>query len=411
MRILFFNYEYPPLGGGAANATAYLLKEYAKISNLEVDLVTSSIDNKYHLEKIGENICIHRLPIGKNKNNLHYQSQKDLLVYLVKACFFACKLARKNTPPHQCLGDNNVDKEKNSDSNSKQHRGGKYDLSHSFFTVPCGFISLILKWKFKIPYIVSLRGSDVPGYSERFSFLYTFITPLTKLIWKKSSAVFANSQGLRELALKTDPKQEIGVIYNGIDVGQFINSQFHKAESPEIFKILCVTRVTPRKGIRYLIEALKKLSENNDNISLKIIGDGDEKEDLEKLAENLGVRKKVDFTGLIPHEKLPPYFSSADVFVLPSLNEGMSNSMLEALASGLPLIATDTGGTRELIDDGKNGFIIKMKDSEDIAVRLGILMRDRELRKRMGETSHEKAQNMSWEKVAREYLKIYEKLK
>ena len=67
MRILFFNYEYPPLGGGAANATAYILKEYSKIPDLSIDLITSSIDSEYHLEKIDNNIFIHKLPVGKNK--------------------------------------------------------------------------------------------------------------------------------------------------------------------------------------------------------------------------------------------------------------------------------------------------------------------------------------------------------
>jgi glycosyltransferase involved in cell wall biosynthesis len=385
MRVLFFNYEYPPLGGGAANATAYILGEYSKNPDLEVDLVTSSIDSHYHLEKIGERISIHRIPIGKNEKNLHYQSQKELLVYAWKAYFFAKKLIRKN----------------------------KYDLSHSFFTVPCGFVSYLLKKKYKIPYVVSLRGSDVPGYSDRFVLLYKFIKPLTRLIWKKSFAVIANSKGLKELALKTNPKQEIGVIYNGIDVNQFVKLESYKVIKSEgqKFKLLCVTRITPRKGVRYLIEAIKKLSEKSDNVSLQIIGDGDEKAELEKLVEELGIKNKVEFTGLIPHEKLPPYFGSADVFVLPSLNEGMSNSMLEALATGLPLIATDTGGTRELLEDNVNGFIIKMKDSQDIADKIDILMKNEDLRKRMDEESQKKAEGMSWEKVAGDYTDIYYKIK
>ena len=379
MKILFFNYEYPPLGGGAANATAYILKEYSKISNFEVDLVTSSIDNKYHFEKIGENVNIHRLPIGKNEKNLHFQSQKDLLVYSWKAYFFSKNLVKKE----------------------------KYDLTHSFFTVPCGFISLILKWQFKIPYIISLRGSDVPGYSERFSFLYKFIIPLVRLIWNKSFGVVANSKGLRELALRTDSEQEIRIIYNGIDLNQFAKSKTQKVENSEKFKILCVTRITPRKGIRYLIEAVKRLSQKSDNISLRIIGEGDEKEELQELVKSLGIQNKIEFTGLVPHEKLPPYFEESDVFVLPSLNEGMSNSMLEALASGLPLIATDTGGTRELVDDGINGYIIKMKNSQDIADKIDILIQNRDLRMKMGEESRRKAESMSWEKVAREYFDLY----
>ncbi|MFH0969507.1 MAG: glycosyltransferase family 4 protein [Patescibacteria group bacterium] len=384
MKILFFNYEYPPLGGGAANATAYLLKEYSKIPDLEVDLITSSIDKSYHLEKIGENISVHRIPIGKNEKNLHYQSQKELIIYAFKAYFFAKKLASKNT----------------------------YALSHSFFTIPCGFVSYLLKRKYKIPYIISLRGSDVPGYSERFTFLYSFIKPLVRLIWKNSSAVVSNSQGLKDLALKTNPEQEISVIPNGIDINQFVKLESQKVESlnTQNFKILCVTRITPRKGIKYLIEAFKKLSEKNDNISLQIIGDGDEKESLENLARELKIENKVEFTGLVPHEKLPPYFQSADVFILPSLNEGMSNSMLEALASGLPLIATDTGGTKELLEDEVNGFIVKMKDSQDLADKIKIMMRNRELRKRMGEESRKKTQNLSWEKVANQYLDLYLKI-
>jgi len=96
MRILFFNYEYPPLGGGAANATAYLLREYKKNPELKVDLITSSIDDNFHKEKLGENIVIYKIPIGKNKNNLHFQSQKDLIVYTWKAYLLAKKMVKKN---------------------------------------------------------------------------------------------------------------------------------------------------------------------------------------------------------------------------------------------------------------------------------------------------------------------------
>lgn len=381
MRVLFFNYEYPPLGGGAANATAYILKEYSGIEDLKVDLVTSSIDSEYHLEKIGEGISIHRLPIGKNKNNLHYQSQWEILKYAFRAYFFSLKLAKKES----------------------------YDLSHAFFTVPCGFVAWLLKKKCKIPYIVSLRGSDVPGYSERFGFIYIFIKPLVKVIWRKANAVVANSQGLKELALKTDPQQKISVIYNGIDVDQFQKSD--EVGLRKDFKILCVTRITARKGIKYLIEAMAQLRQKYSNIRLKIIGDGDEKENLINLTKSQDLEKFIEFTGLINHEKLPPYFNDSDLFVLPSLNEGMSNSMLEALASGLPLIATDTGGTRELLNDGINGFIVKIKNSQDLADKIEILIKDAELRKRMGEESRKKAENMSWEKVAKQYYNLYSEIK
>lgn len=384
MKILFLNYEYPPLGGGAGNATTYLLKEFAKIPDLEVDLVTSSIDEKYHLEKIAENVLIHRLPIGKNRKNLHFQSQKDLLIYFWKALRFTRKLLKK------------------------EH----FNLTLAFFSVPCGFLAWILKKQFKVPYVVSLRGADVPGFSERFALLYKLIAPLIKKIWKESACVIAASQGLKDLARKTNPLQKIDIIPNGIDTNQFIKLESYKViKSEDQFKILCVTRITPRKNIRYLIEAFDQLRQKYTNLSLQIVGEGDEKGNLEKLAKELDIEKQVNFVGLVSHEKLPAYYQSACVYVLPSQNEGMSNSMLEALSSGLPLLATDTGGTQELIENGINGFILKMKSAEDIAEKLEILIKDEELRKKMGASSREKAEGMGWEKIAQKYISIIKGLK
>jgi len=375
MKVLFFNYEYPPLGGGAGNATFYILREFSKIHDLKVDLITSSIDGQYHEEKISSNITIYRIDIGKNKNNLHFQSKKDLIIYSWKAYFLARKLCRKN----------------------------KYDLTHSFFSVPCGFISYLLKISLKTPYIVSLRGADVPGYSERFSSLYVILRPLVRLIWTHASFVVSNSQGLKNLATKTNQRQEIIVIPNGIDTNQF-QPRLETSSRDNNFKILCVSRITERKGIKYLIKATRYLPEK---AILEIIGEGNEKEKLDKLADDLKLEDRINFLGLDNHDDLPEIYSQADIFVLPSLNEGMSNTILEALASGLPIIATDTGGTKELLTDGKNGFIIKMKDSQDISEKIKRLIINKDLLVTMGRVSRKVAENFSWQKVADRYLELY----
>lgn len=381
MKVLFFNYEYPPLGGGAANATLCILREYSKISDLKVDLVTTSLSDKYEVEKIGENIIIHRLPIGKNQNNLHFQSQKDLLVYSWKAILFANKLTKES----------------------------KYDLTHSFFSVPCGAVSLWLKITKKIPYIISLRGSDVPGYSDRFKFIYVILRPLIRLIWKKSSAVVSNSQGLKELALETNQNQKINIIFNGIDINNFYPEKSIQ-KSDKFIITLGGTRITARKGINYLIEALGKLIPKYPNIFLRLVGEGNEKENLINLTKELKLDNFVEFVGLIPREKIAPYYQEAKLFVLPSLNEGMSNAMLEALATGLPLVATETGGTSELVEDGKNGLIVKMKDSKDLADKIEMIIKDEELRIGMGQMSRQKAEKMSWENVAKKYYDLYRKV-
>ncbi|HPN54441.1 MAG TPA: glycosyltransferase family 4 protein [Candidatus Moranbacteria bacterium] len=379
MKIIFFNYEFPPLGGGAGNASFYMLREYTKNPDIQVDFVTSSIDEKQHLEKMGSNIAIHRLPIGKNPDNIHYQSQKELLKYTWEAYKFSKKLAKEN----------------------------KYDLTHSFFSVPCGVISLLLKRKFGIPYIISLRGSDVPGYSERFTALYKVITPIIKKIWKEAYFVIANSQGLAELALKSKPEKEIGIIPNGIDTKEFFPAP-EKNEADK-FTIICVSRVTPRKGIRFLIQAFNILSKRYDYLRLIIVGDGNERASLEDLVQTLGLKEKVLFTGPVLHEKVLEYYQKANIFALPSMNEGMSNTMLEALACGLPLIATNTGGTKELIEEGQNGFIVKMKEANDLAEKIEKFLLDKNLEARMGQASRELAEKLDWSVVANEYFALYQK--
>ncbi|MEF3692512.1 MAG: glycosyltransferase family 4 protein [Candidatus Moraniibacteriota bacterium] len=381
MKILFFNYEYPPLGGGAGNATYYILKEFSKIKDLEVDLITSSVNKEYSTEKIGENITVHKIPIGKNAANLHFQSQKDLLVYSWKALRLAGKLTREK----------------------------KYNLSHSFFTVPCGAISLWLKLTKKIPYIVSLRGSDVPGYSERFTALYAVLKPLIRLIWKQSASVVSNSRGLKDLALKTNKAQKIEVIFNGVDTEDFYPDEVLRPKEKFIITV-GATRITARKGINYLIEALSVLVPKYPNIFLHIMGDGNEKENLEAMSKKMNLRNNIVFLGRIPREKTGPYYREASLFVLPSLNEGMSNAMLEALASGLPILTTETGGTAELVKEGENGYTVKMKDAEDLAEKIEIIFKDNDLRKRMGMTSRELAERMSWKNVSREYFELYQRI-
>jgi glycosyltransferase involved in cell wall biosynthesis len=379
IRVLFFNYEYPPLGGGAANATFFILREYAKIEGLEVDLITSSVDGEYHLENIGKNVRVHRLPIGKNENNLHFQSQKDLIVYAWRAYWFSKKLCKEK----------------------------KYELTHSFFTVPCGAISWALRLQYKIPYVISLRGSDVPGYSDRFGFIYTALAPFIRHIWNKATAVVSNSRGLKELALQTDANQKIEVIYNGVNTEGFKPDDAQKKEN-KIYITVGATRITHRKGINFLIDAIKMLEEKYPTIFMEVMGEGNAREELENQVEKLGLSDRIKFIGRIPSEETHKYYQKADVFVLPSLNEGMSNAMLEALSSGLPIISTDTGGADELVREGENGFIIKMKDSRDLAEKLEKIISEKDLREKMGQESRKIAESMSWEKVANQYFKLYE---
>lgn len=381
MKILFLNYEYPPLGGGAANATQYILREFSHMPDTEVHLVTSGLGRTYEKEHIGGSVWAHRLPIGKDPAKIHSQSVRDLLVYAFAAWRFSSRLVRE-----------------------AEGEGKAFERTIAFFGIPCGALALWLKWRHGIPYLVSLRGSDVPGYSEKYDRLYLFLAPLVRLVWAKALAVVPNSRGLAELAGKTAPKQAFEVIPNGVDTVEFAPDP--EREHDGYFRILTVSRLTPRKGIRFLIRAMKSLKERNEKLELWIAGDGEERPTLEALAKECGVSDKVKFFGAVPHGELGRYYGLADVFCLPSLNEGMSNTVLEALAAGLPIVATVTGGTEELVRDGENGLFVAQQSPDDLAEKLSTLLADPGLRERMGSASRIRAEDMSWKRVAERFLEL-----
>jgi len=363
-RALILNYEFPPLGGGAANATYYLLKEFGLRPDLEVTLITSSV-NEERVESFTENCTIHYLDIGKN-GNIHYQSQADLLKYSWKAYRRSKALIRQNS----------------------------FDVVHAFFGIPCGFIAMNLG----LPYIVSLRGSDVPFYNRRFYWQDKILFKrLSKLIWRKASFVVANSSGLAQLAVKSAQKQSVSIIPNGIDNDAFETALPGSREGS--IQLISTGRLIPRKGYDLLIEAMAGIPE----LSARIIGDGPEKERLQKLAEELKVQ--IEFLGSMDHKEIPALLSKADLFVLPSFNEGMSNAALEALAAGLPVILTDVGGSVELIEN--NGWIIDPHSVDQLRTSLKDAIAKKESLKDLGIQSKRIAQRMSWSNVANAYFELY----
>jgi glycosyltransferase involved in cell wall biosynthesis len=368
MRILMLNYEFPPLGGGGSNACYYLLKEFSKM-DINVDLITSSANGISEIETMDESVTIYKVPI--HKKDIHYWTQKEILSYSWKA--------------------NNKVKEL-----MEMHH---YDVIHAFFTIPCGALAYL--YKKKVPFVVSLRGSDVPGFNERFGVQYVFLKPMIKEIWKKADAVVANSEGLKELALETNPQQAISVIHNGIDISEFTPNDRKKTDG--YLQLICVSRLIERKGIRYLLQAIGELK--HEKIRLTIVGEGNQLLELKNLTSKLNIEDKVVFKGYLDHSKLAEAYQQSDIFVLPSLNEGMSNAVLEAMASGLPIITTDTGGTVELLDD--NGLIVGMQDSESIANAIMQLIKDPAKISEMGEKSRTMAETLSWRHVAQKYLNVY----
>ena len=368
MRILMLNYEFPPLGGGAGNATYYLLKEFAKNKNLHIDLVTSSTE-KFRIEQFSDNIKIFFLDIGKN-NNLHHQTNLDLLKYSWKAYIFSKKLLSKK----------------------------RCDLAHAFFGIPCGYIAK----KLNLPYIISLRGSDVPGHNPKFNKIYKILGSIIKTSWHHAKYVIADRTDLKSTANKFYQTKKIYIIKNGVDCNKFIPANHIDNK----FNVLFVGRLNKIKGIKYLLKGFDCFSKNKNNVKLTLVGEGPL---FDEIKNNYSKNKKIQIIGRKNQEELVKIYQDHNIYILPSINEGMSNTLLEAMSSGLGIIATNTGGAEELISKD-NGFIIKKENAEEIAECLQFFYDNRGYLNKCGINNRQKAIQMSWENVAKEYYTIYQKL-
>lgn len=363
VRVLMLNYEYPPLGGGTAVANEYLLKELAKQPNLKLDLVTSSADI-YRQERFSKNINIYRLNIGKKNQNLHHQSMLNLIKYFIKSTFWVLK--HKNN----------------------------YDLIHAFSGLPGG----VTAWLSGKPYLISLRGTEVPGYEKHFQRISTLLKPITKLTWQKAKIIDANSQYLKNLALKFLPGLKIKVINNGVDSRIFYPAKRWPLQ-PVIF---CSSRMGERKGVKYLIQAMPQVLAKFPKAKLILVGEGSEKDKIKQLVKSLKINSSVIFKGRLNHQQLAKVYRNSRLFVLPSLSESFSNALLEAIASGLPIVATDIGGNPELINSN-NGILIPPANSQNLA---GAIIKA--LTKAWQKIVVDK--KFSWRRTANEYLKLYQKI-
>ena len=366
-RVLMLNYEFPPLGGGAGNATRYLLREFARTGGLQVDLVTSS-DGAFRVEEFAEGITIHRVPVGKRE--FHHWRPLELVRYSWRAYRYANRLLRES----------------------------QYDICHCWAGWPSGVIGHLLRAR--VPYLVALRGSDVPGYSRRLAALDGLVfAPISRRVWSHAAAVVANSEDLGILAQDTRPT-ELRVIPNGVDTDEFAPGGGEGAT----LRLLFVGRFVDRKNVPIVMRAVQALND----VSLTLVGEGKRDAEWRQLAAELRLGGRVRFVGHVAHEHLHQYYGEADVFVLPSEAEGMSNSLLEAMASGLAIVATDTGGAKGLV--GSAGVIVPRGDEAALAAALEALVRDRGSVRRMKAEARRLALTRTWRAVAAEYREVYERV-
>ena len=377
--ILVLDNEFPPLGGGTGVINYHVMAELDRYENVQVDLVTSSrTKDQYEAEQFGMRGRIFRVPV--DSKNIHHSSNVELLRYTFRGLRQAYHLMRQRP----------------------------YDLCWAYATVPAGFIALALRLLTGLPYVLITQGPDIPWYERRYYSLYPILLPIIKLIWHYAAVVTAQSEASKRLVLKTSPRLPVKIIHNGVEIKRF-------APTPETLDqrgqrrpltFACVGRLIERKGQHHLLQAADLLCRRGyaGQFRVLLVGGGDNEERLRDQCAQLNLQDTVTFAGVVARDDMPQQYAEADVFVLPSYNEGMSVALLEALASALPVIATETGGTAELIRD--NGLVVPWADPDALADALETFLHTPEACREMGQRSHRIAEMFSWEATARAYLDL-----
>jgi len=283
-------------------------------------------------------------------------------------------------------------------------RKNDYNLAHTFFGFPTGW--LCYRNAGRLPYIISLRGSDVPGQHARLQLDYKILAPVFRAIWKKASALVACSEGLKERALLFMPSVSIDVIPNGVELDSFFPAE--TAEKSEVLRLVTVGRLSVTKRIEMLIDTVEILHRTAFKLHLTVVGGGQMERQFRKIVTERELSDVIKITGRMDSKKMPEVYRNNDIFISASMQEGMSNAMLEAMSSGLPIVTTRCEGLAELIDG--NGLIVEQDKVEEIAKAVKRLADDPELYKRMSTAARKQAEKFDWANVAHSYIEQYRKI-
>jgi glycosyltransferase involved in cell wall biosynthesis len=204
-------------------------------------------------------------------------------------------------------------------------------------------------------------------------------------------------------------------VHNGINVDAFratdamhVREQYGIGRSP---MLLFVGRMITQKGVPYLIDAMPLVLEKHPDTKLLLIGRGNELPSLKKKVSAMRLEKSVLFSGYMSEESLKEAYGTCDIFVLPSVWEVLPIAILEAMSSSKPIVCTDAGGNKELVEDGLNGHVVPMRDPETLAQRINILLSSPEAMARMGRESRRRAEEeFDWKLIAARTKEVYEEL-
>lgn len=373
MRILIVTYEYPPVGGGGGNVARDIGHELARRGH-ELTVLTSHYGDLLHEEAV-ENVRVIRVPALRRM--LYKADLMTMAAFVISGTQRGLSLARKWKP----------------------------DIVHVHFAVPSGPVAWLLEHFSGVPYVLTAHLGDVPGgVPEKTERWFRWIYPLSPPIWKRAAHVVAVSEHTRQLAEKRYPV-EVQVIPNGVDLEKLDPGQITVHDPPQIF---FAGRFMDQKNPLQVIRTLETLRELR--WTCLMAGDGPLKAQVEQKIQQWGLAERFTLPGWITPEQVIQYMACSDILFMPSHSEGLPVIGVQSLAMGLGVVASEIGGMLDIVEHGRNGYLIDPSQPEGYREALFELLADPRRLLEFRLASRQRAQNFAISRVASAYEEIFQRV-
>jgi glycosyltransferase involved in cell wall biosynthesis len=378
VRILFCNYEYPPLGGGGGVVMAALARELAKRHAVTV-LTSRALD--LPAESLEGGVRIVRVPVFFRRE-LPTANLASMLAYLPMGMMRGAGLARD----------------------------GGFDVINTHFVVPSGPVGHVLARRFKVPNVLSVHGGDLYDPSKSSSpHRHPWLrAPIRHLLNKADALVGQSRNTLDNVVNIYGVHRASHLIPLGIERPPAAGTATRRAFGipDDAFVVVTVGRVVARKATTQLVKAL--CAAQRPRMHLLVIGDGPDAAAVRGAALAAGVADRLHLAGQVSEERKYQALSVADAFVSASQHEGFGLVFLEAMAFGLPIVCYDHGGQTDFLRDGETGYVVPLNDQERFARALQALNDDPGSRETMAAANRRLVEGYFIDRCADRYEELFE---